>query len=296
MISRDPPPESPMPLPQVPSDGQAASPRAVDHAVIDLLRVDDGLGIGGLASSLGVTATAVRQRLDRLMRQGLVERSTTSGRRGRPSHTYRLTESGRRIGGDNFHDLAIVLWREIRSVSDAEVRRGLIGRIGTSLAGLHRDEVRGATPRDRLRDVAALMRRNQIACVVEEPATGRDDGARMPSGDAAGGGLPVLTSYACPYPDLAEQDRGICAAERVMIEELVGRPVRLAECRLDGGSCCRFSMAEAGPTSVAGGGDVGTLRSEATPRRMPSERPSGRDPRRVRSSRSSSDPNPEPVS
>ncbi|MFM7042806.1 MAG: helix-turn-helix transcriptional regulator [Planctomycetaceae bacterium] len=285
-----------MPLPEVPSGAQAAPPRAVDHAVIDLLRVDDGLGIGGLASSLGVTATAVRQRLDRLMRQGLVERSTTSGRRGRPSHTYRLTESGRRIGGDNFHDLAIVLWREIRSVSDAEVRRGLIGRIGTSLAGLHRDEVRGATPRDRLRDVAALMRRNQIACVVEEPAAGRDDGARTPSGEVPRGGLPVLTSYACPYPDLAEQDRGICAAERVMIEELVGRPVRLAECRLDGGSCCRFSMAEAGPDGVAGGGGVGTLRAEATPRRMPSERPSGRDPRRGRPSRSSSNPNPESVS
>ena len=286
-----------MPLPQVPSDGQAAPPRAVDHAVIDLLRVDDGLGIGGLASSLGVTATAVRQRLDRLMRQGLVERSTTGGRRGRPSHTYRLTESGRRIGGDNFHDLAIVLWREIRSVSDAEVRRGLIGRIGTSLAGLHRDEVRGATPRDRLHDVAALMRRNQIACVVEEPA-GPDDAARTPSGDAAGGGLPVLTSYACPYPDLAEQDRGICAAERVMIEELVGRPVRLAECRLDGGTCCRFSMAEAGPAGGNGRGAVGTLRAEAAPRRMPSERPPGRDrePRRGRSSRSSSNSNPESVS
>lgn len=283
-----------MPLPQVQPDGRADPPRAVDHAVIDLLRVDDGLGIGCLASSLGVTATAVRQRLDRLMRQGLVERSAIGGRRGRPSHTYRLTDAGRRIGGDNFHDLAIVLWREIRAVSDAEVRRGLIGRIGSSLAGLHRDDVRGLTPRDRLRDVAALMRRNQIACVVEEPAVGPADEVSTASGDAAAGGLPVLTSYACPYPDLAEQDRGICAAERIMIEELVGHPVRLAECRLDGGSCCRFSMAEAGPAGVAGGG-AGALRADAGARRMPSERPLGSDraARRGRSSRSSSNPNPE---
>jgi DeoR family suf operon transcriptional repressor len=242
---------------------QTPPPRAVDHAVIDLLRVDEGLGIGELASSLGVTATAVRQRLDRLMRQGLVERSAKGGRRGRPSHAYRLTESGRRVGGDNFHDLALVLWQEIRGIRNAEVRRGLLGRIGTSLAGLHRDDVRGATPRERLRDVAALMRRNDIACVVEEPADG-------PSGVAAG--LPVLTSYACPYPDLAEQDRGICAAERVMIEELVGRPVRLAECRLDGGSCCRFSMAEQGEDSPVDGVGGRDLRAEAQPRRMPTER------------------------
>lgn len=246
-----------------PTETQAPPPRAVDHAVIDLLRVDEGLGIGELASSLGVTATAVRQRLDRLMRQGLVERSAKGGRRGRPSHAYRLTESGRRVGGDNFHDLALVLWQEIRGIRDAEVRRGLLGRIGTSLAGLHRHDVRGATPRERLHDVAALMRRNDIACIVEEPAAG-------PAG--AAGGLPVLTSYACPYPDLAEQDRGICAAERVMIEELVGRPVRLAECRLDGGSCCRFSMADQGEDPVADGVGGRDLRAGAPPRRMPSER------------------------
>ena len=47
------------------------------------------------------------------------------------------------------------------------------------------------------------------------------------------------------YPDLAEADRGICAAERSMIEELVGDAVRLSECRLDGGSCCRFTVGAA---------------------------------------------------
>lgn len=244
-------------------------PRAVDHAVIELLRVGDGLGIGELASSLGVTATAVRQRLDRLMRQGFVERSAKGGRRGRPSHAYRLTESGRRVGGDNFHDLAIVLWREIRAVRDVEVRRGLLGRVGTSLASLHRDDVHGVTPCQRLHDVAALLRRNDIACVVENAAGG--------PAAAASGGLQVLTSYACPYPDLAEQDRGICAAERVMIEELVGRPVRLAECRLDGGSCCRFSMDEDGENSVTDvAGDHG-LQGGVAGRRMPPTRRVSRD-------------------
>jgi predicted ArsR family transcriptional regulator len=51
----------------------------------------------------------------------------------------------------------------------------------------------------------------------------------------------VLTALACPYPDLAEQDRGICAVEKMMFTEMLGTPVRLTECRLDGAStCCRF--------------------------------------------------------
>jgi predicted ArsR family transcriptional regulator len=118
--------------------------RASDAAVIELLRVDDRLGIGDLAKRLGVTATAVRQRLDRLMRAGLVGRTTVSGglsaagepgvnrMRGRPSHVYSLTEKGRRTGGDNFRDLALVLWRDIRSVREPAVRQGLLSRIATA--------------------------------------------------------------------------------------------------------------------------------------------------------------------
>ncbi len=53
--------------------------------------------------------------------------------------------------------------------------------------------------------------------------------------------LPVLTALACPYPELAEQDRGICAVEKMLFSELLGQNVRLTECRLDGvATCCRF--------------------------------------------------------
>jgi predicted ArsR family transcriptional regulator len=59
------------------------------------------------------------------------------------------------------------------------------------------------------------------------------------------GQLPVLTALACPYPELAEQDRSVCAMERLLMSELIGEDVRLSECRLDGDSCCRFETARA---------------------------------------------------
>jgi DeoR family suf operon transcriptional repressor len=230
--------------------------RAADSAVVDLLRVKDALGVGDLATALGVTATAVRQRLDRLMKTGIVERAAVGGRRGRPSHAYTLTATGRRLGGDNFHDLALVLWREIRGVRDPQVRRGLLGRIGSGLAAMHKADVRGDSVVDRLRGVAGILGERDIACTVDVA-------------DRTGGpALPVLTSYACPYPDLAEEDRGICAAERLMIEELVGESVRLSECRLDGGACCRFTV---GAAAEAGAEDPGAdLQTRPSSHRMPS--------------------------
>jgi len=54
------------------------------------------------------------------------------------------------------------------------------------------------------------------------------------------GDLPLLRATACPYPDLAEQDRTVCSMERMMFSELVGENLRLSDCRLDGHSCCTF--------------------------------------------------------
>jgi len=216
--------------------------RSSDGQLIDLLRGQTFLKIDTLASELGVTATAVRQRLDRLMEAGLVSRSRAdevvaeshSRRpRGRPSHVYSLTEKGRRTQGDNFRDLALVLWQEIRSIQHPEIRRGLLTRIGSAMADQHRASVTGDTARERFESVACILRDRQIVCDVSQSA------------GAGTSTLAVLTSHSCPYPELSDRDRGICSAERLMLQELVGTAVQLSECRLDGGSCCRFTAAGA---------------------------------------------------
>lgn len=219
-----------------------ASPaRPSDGPVVELLRSGPPVGIDDLATRLGVTATAVRQRLQRLMKGGIVERRRVPRPRGRPAHAYSLTTRGQRLGGDNFRDLALVLWREIRGVSDASVRRGLVGRIGVALAAECRDRVAGTTPVERLQSLTAILGERDIHAAVEVDK------------------LPVLVNYTCPYPDLAEQDRGICAAERQMLQELVGADVRLTDCRLDGGSCCRFQVeGDATAAPVPGSAGHGT--------------------------------------
>jgi len=194
-----------------------------DIGILDLLRKAGPLGVGELAKATSVTATAVRQRLVRLMAQGLIDRQIARAARGRPSHRYALTDKGRRQTGANFADLALALWQEIRAVKDPEVRRGLLQRIARTMAGMYGSQVRGDTTAEKMRAVSRLFAERNVPFDVDES-----------------GSLPVLTARACPYPQLAEQDRGICALEKMMIAELVGSGLNLAECRLDGDPCCRF--------------------------------------------------------
>lgn len=197
--------------------------------MLELLRSEGKLSVPALASGMRVTATAVRQRLRRLMRQGLIERETFKAARGRPSHRYLLSEKGRRQGGANFADLTIALWQEVRSISNVEIRSGLLKRIAKSMAQIYGGKLPGETTGQRMQEVSRLMADRNVPFTVEQ--------RRSPDRSSV---LPILTAHACPYPDLAEQDRGICAVEKMMLSELVGEKVRLSECRLDGGNCCRF--------------------------------------------------------
>lgn len=194
-----------------------------DAPVIDLLRKNGSMTVSELAVALDVTATAVRQRLGRLLLQGFIERRATRAGRGRPSHRYRLTEKGRRQAGANFADLVTVLWRELCSIEAPEVRRGLVERVSQRMIDLYADDVNGPTVGKRMQQLADLFQQRRIPLTVEND-----------------GRMPILTSLACPYPGLADQQRTICAMERRMMGGLLGTPVRLRACRLDGDPHCQF--------------------------------------------------------
>lgn len=196
---------------------------ATDSKLLDVLRVSGAQTVTSLAEANSVTPTAIRQRLNRLMAEGLIERNVTPSQRGRPSHRYSLTEKARRQAGSNFADLAVALWQEIRAVKDPEVRQGLLSRVTQSLAANYRSQVRGANLTERMESVKQLFTDRGVPFSVDNS-----------------GGLPVLSAHDCPYPELAEQDRGICAVERMLFADLLSEPVRLSQCRLDGHACCQF--------------------------------------------------------
>lgn len=209
-----------------------------DDGLLDLLRKRGALSVAQMARETQVTATAVRQRLTRLLAGGEIERTTEKSGRGRPVHRYEITEKGRRKSGNNFGDLAIALWQEVRQIKDPEIRRGLLSRISSRLAGSYSGEVRGTNLQEKMESLAKAF-----------------SDRRMPFEVDYSKDLPMLAAAACPYPDLAEQDRSICSIEKMMFSELLGENLHLSNCRLDGGGCCTF---EPTPARRASEGNAST--------------------------------------
>ena len=129
-----------------------------DRLLLDLIRRHGPLTIAEIAAHLAVTATAVRNRLTRLVGAGMVERRAEHHGRGRPRHTYQASVEAHKQLGQNYADLAVVLWEELMTtVSDRKLRRILFGRITERLADMYRAQMTGDEWEGRLVQLGTIL-------------------------------------------------------------------------------------------------------------------------------------------
>jgi predicted ArsR family transcriptional regulator len=198
-----------------------------DRQFLERLHEMEGGTVQDICREQGVTATAVRHRLVRLQEAAFVSRELAPSRRGRPHHVYRVTREALREMGNNYAELAQILWREIRNIEDPAVRSQLASRVEDALVNQIRNVSPTAPLNVRLTELAAELRERGFQ--VESDETGL---------------LPVLRENNCPYHELAAEDPGICEMEQAVFRRALNADVRLTRCCLDGHSCCEFQTGE----------------------------------------------------
>ena len=206
--------------------------RLIDQEVLLVLRRHDSMSVGDLTKALGVTATAIRQRIERLLQTDLVLREKVVSGRGRPTFRYRISDDGLRQTSADTTRLAEAMWQEIISVPDKDLRhqmlRSLAARLGQQMAVDMRPigDSQESSFEERMQQFSQNLAARKMDTAVKKL-----------------GGLPVLDIGTCPYPSLTglSDDRAMCRMEEQMISEALGQDVKLSSCRLDGDDCCQFS-------------------------------------------------------
>lgn len=201
--------------------------RSVDRDLLVAMHGGDLVGIGELTEKLEVTATAVRQRIERMLDQGLIERQKIVAGRGRPTYQYRVTEQGRRTNAADSTELAEAMWREMLSIEDDELRGRMLHSVATRLGREYASQLDANAPlEERMQVLSQLLSRRRVSSDV-----------------TSAGDLPVLGIKACPYPTLADgsDDHTMCRLEEQVLSEALGNPVHLSQCLLNGDECCQFS-------------------------------------------------------
>lgn len=197
-----------------------------DRQFLEALHRRGGGTIQEICEEAGVTATAVRLRLSRLQGMGLVSRNLARRGRGRPHHIYQVTPAGQRELGDNYADLAIILWREMKNIQEQDVRDRLVGRIRDALVTHYGRTVGGRSLEERVEQLKDSLVGNGFDVEVD-----------------ASGALPILRENNCPYLELASHDASICELEQEVFQRILGTELSLSQCCLEGHRCCEFQPA-----------------------------------------------------
>jgi DeoR family transcriptional regulator, suf operon transcriptional repressor len=181
--------------------------------------------ISDLVAALGVTTTAVRQQVNRLLADGWLVRSQRHGGMGRPADVFSVSEQAQRLFGERKGEFSRLLLEEMAQTIGAARRRAMLRNVGRRMAEQRRRFVGEGSPAQRLQSLAELLGREGVLAETSGP-----------QGDLH------LAVFTCPYHGLAAEHREICEMERQTFSDLVGGDVRRHQCVLDGHGCCEFSL------------------------------------------------------
>ena len=199
-----------------------------DRQFLERLHRSGGGTIQDLCVESGVTATAVRQRLTRLESLGLVSRTLVKAGRGRPHFVYRISETGSRELGENYGELALILWRSIQQIEDTAVRDAILENVADEMVRKYSRYVQAESQQERFHQLGAELVRQGFDVEID-----------------TSGSLPILRENSCPYFDLANESTEICRFEHSVYERILGTPLQLAACSLDGANSCEFHVRNA---------------------------------------------------
>jgi predicted ArsR family transcriptional regulator len=182
--------------------------------IVDRLKRVESATAPELAEAFGLTDTAVRQHLDALAENGLVEKAPAPPPqgRGRPPIRWQLTPLAAELFPDRHADLTVGLIGSIReALGEDGLDRVLEARHQTQLSAY-----RQALPDPTVSSVPVRVRRlADIRSAEGYLAEVRPDDA---------GGL-LLLEHHCPVCDAANACQGLCRTELELFREALGDDV-----------------------------------------------------------------------
>ncbi len=194
--------------------------------VLEVLLRRGALTVKELQEELNLSSTAVRLHLNRLEAEGLIAAEEQRRGVGRPVKVYHLTEKARSAMGSHSETLALTLLEEMLRLEGPEKVRLLLRRVFDRLAGGFSQEVSSSNLYRRVQELAqALEQRGIVADVIQ---VGED--------------TIFIREYTCPYYDLAQDYRTICEMEESLMSQVLGLPVTLESCMMDGEHGCMFAI------------------------------------------------------
>jgi predicted ArsR family transcriptional regulator len=195
--------------------------------VVKLLVGNEPQTIDSLIRAAGVTRTAVAEQLHALMAAGLVERTIEKLKgRGRPRHRFAATRAALASLSANNQSLVVpAVWQAIDELGGGELLKKVLKRVGRLLADHYSLRITATDPKERLQQFVKLL---------------ETEGALLELGRS--NGRLVIRRRSCPFINMSDDKRTVCAIDLDLMSAVAGRQVRRIASRQDGSPSCIFEV------------------------------------------------------
>lgn len=199
--------------------------QATRQDILDHLHSHGRASVKELGGVLSLTSTGVRQHLNILQRDGLIEATEERGRVGRPALVYRLTEKAENLYPKLYDQLANLLIEEVRTLVSGQGLQTLLQRVAARMAEPYIPLMEGLPIRERAYMTSQFLadRGSESDCV--------QDGDDL-----------LIRQYNCPFPAVAHKNSAVCAMEVALVSRLVGADARLVTSLLRGDRACTYRL------------------------------------------------------
>ncbi len=206
------------------NDGLQLLQRGPAAEILRLLQRNGPLSARELQSALGVRSrNAVREQLLWLEAAGLLRAATRRSGQGRPAQVYTLSERAQALFPKGYDVLLKLLLEEIGARHGRDGLELLLDGVSARLAEQYGGKAGGQELAERLQVLAEAFDAHGIPITIVE------------QGDAV-----AVHEYSCPYYNVAQSESHVCAVEKQMLEQVLGRDVQLTRRMVDGHAGCEF--------------------------------------------------------
>jgi len=203
-----------------------------EHIIMELKRAGS-LTTKELAGLLGISNTAVRQVLNALQAEGLIEARAEKQPQGRPCYVYTLTEKGHELFPDAYDTLAMELLDTVREIGGEEMLQDLMAKQVAKKEKRYRLLMEGRSLAEKLSQLRDLRDSDGYMAEVEE-----------------GSKNPAILEHNCPIFRIAKLHPEMCAQEMALMERLLGISIDQTHHILHGEHYCRFEVNQDQPLAV----------------------------------------------
>lgn len=195
--------------------------------LLNILKKDKELIIGGIMAYFTISEIAVRKHLNELEQQGFIKKNVIKQKIGRPYYTFELTKKGHDTFPNQYEKLPIELLQDLEDLQGPQAVKKLLAKRMDRERNYFETEVLTEEFEEKIEAVARIQNEKGYMVEIDKTEEGHYE----------------MKHFNCPISNIAFIYHQVCRNEKVVFEEVFSTSEVISHtCITKGDNYCKWTI------------------------------------------------------